>query len=157
MQIGDGRDFLRRSGLRYAFIVVDPSSAEDVVIHLLSREFFEEARVRLRPGGIVAVNAMGQPGQGQLESVAATLSSVFPHVRAFRAHPTPQVENGVFFASDAPLRGDARTEAWCRAREAFYDETRGRVLTDNHNPLDVMSAPLAGIERRWTLANLYRE
>jgi len=125
----------------YDFIVVDPSSVDSVAAHMHSREFFREASRALTPGGVLAMNAMGLPGGSQLAAVQATLKSVFPHVRAFRAHASQRCENAVFFASRAPLRLPAEAEAGCAALEAEYG-TEGRILTDDCNPIDVLSAAL---------------
>ena len=79
---------------------------------LYTREFFEEARRALRPGGVIAlwVNLFRiQPAQ--LASVTATLLSVFPHGHAF------VVEDSSFIlvACEEPIPLDERVAE--RARE----------------------------------------
>jgi spermidine synthase len=148
--IGDGRNFLRTSEKRWDMIVVDPSSVDSVAIHLLSREYFELASEHLTPGGVVAVNGMGTPNGNQLESVRATLRSVFPHVREIRAHDEGTYRNGIFFASHEELPAFSEMpdppRAWFQQHEVTA-RAGGIVLTDRYNPLDVLSAPLGPAAR----------
>jgi hypothetical protein len=87
------------------------------------------------------MNTMGTNGGGQFESIQATLKSVFNHVRVFRAHYTPTVGNAIFFASYAPLNLSPNDEALHQRDEAQFDEN-GIILTDNYNPIDIMSASI---------------
>lgn len=81
----------------------------------------------------------GNIGGGQFESIQATLKSVFHHVRAFRAHYTPTVGNAIFFASQVPLNLSPDDEAPHKKDETRFAEN-GTILTDNYNPIDIMSA-----------------
>lgn len=66
---------------------------------------------------------------------------MFNHVRAFRAHTTPTVGNAIFFASNSPLSLSAQNEAKFKEDEAQFSGN-GIVLTDNYNPIDIMSASI---------------
>lgn len=55
--IEDGRTFLARSTEKYDLILGDAYRQPYIPSHLVTREFFELAKARLRPGGIVSINA----------------------------------------------------------------------------------------------------
>jgi hypothetical protein len=62
--------------------------------------FFESVRDRLRPGGVLIVNAGHPEGQDDLEKVlTATIGEVFPHVLRDPIEPT----NTLLIASRAQL------------------------------------------------------
>ena len=77
----DARPFLRRTKERYDAIFVDAYRQPYIPFYLATREFFELARGRLRPGGVVVVNAGHPEGSTKLEQVlGATMAAVFPTV-----------------------------------------------------------------------------
>jgi len=77
----DARPYLRRTAERYDVIMVDAYRQPYIPFYLTTREFFELTRDRLRPGGIVIVNANHFEGQDDLEKVlSTTLADVFPTV-----------------------------------------------------------------------------
>ena len=66
---------------RYDVIMVDAYRQPYIPFYLATREFFELARDRLQPGGVVVVNAGHPEGQDDLEKVlGATMADVFPTV-----------------------------------------------------------------------------
>lgn len=145
--IEDGRNYIRKCDRQYDFIVSDASNIDHVPVHLYSKEFFMEAASRLTPDGIFAMNTIGTTQGMEFECIQATLGSVFDHVRAFRAHMTPTFGNAVFFASKSPLVLSQINEAIYKADEAQFKGT-GMVLTDNFNPIDVLSAKVGAVVRR---------
>jgi spermidine synthase len=77
----DARPFLRQSGHRYDVILVDAYRQPYIPFYLATREFFEEVRDRLAPGGSVAVNVGHPAGSSALERVlAATMRTTFRQV-----------------------------------------------------------------------------
>jgi spermidine synthase len=77
----DARPFLRSTDERFDLIVVDAYHQPYVPFYLATREFFELVRERLAPGGIVALNVAGVPGDRRLvdgigRTLAAELSQV---------------------------------------------------------------------------------
>ncbi|MDX6512930.1 MAG: hypothetical protein QOE36_2434, partial [Gaiellaceae bacterium] len=77
----DARPFLRRSHDRYDLILVDAYRQPYVPFYLATQEFFELARSRLAPGGILALNVATVPGDHRLaQGIAGTLATVFPQV-----------------------------------------------------------------------------
>jgi spermidine synthase len=57
--VQDGRQYIRRADTSYDLIVMDAYFAEGVPFHLVTREFFQQTKTRLAPGGIVAANIVG--------------------------------------------------------------------------------------------------
>ncbi len=77
----DARPWLRASKGGYDVIMVDAYRQPYIPFYLTTREFFELARDRLAPGGVVIVNAAHAPGNDDLERVLGrTMSDVFPTV-----------------------------------------------------------------------------
>jgi spermidine synthase len=77
----DARPFLRRIDAEYDQISVDAYRQPYIPFYLTTVEFFETVRDRLRPGGVVIVNAGHPEGQDDLERVlTATIGEVFPNV-----------------------------------------------------------------------------
>lgn len=152
MQIGDGRQFFSTTTNRYDTIVLDAFLGESPPSHLMTREAFESMRRSLKPGGTLVMNTFADftPGRDFFAaSIDRTLRQVFASVVIHDA------ENGnVFYvASDRtplsmlhspPLEHVPEELRWA-AEQAFanrvsVDTSRGRLLTDDHNPVDFYDA-----------------
>lgn len=86
IKIGDGRRYLRSMSQRYDIIVSEPSNPWlSMSARLFTREFFELARRRLRPNGVLVqwVPLYGLSTR-QFEALLRTLVTVFPYVALFR-------------------------------------------------------------------------
>lgn len=82
----DARPFLLRTEERYDIIHVDAYRQPYVPFYLATTEFFELARERLRPGGIVSLNVASLPTDHTLvENISGTLATVFPEVLRWQA------------------------------------------------------------------------
>ncbi len=141
----DARPFLRRTEQRYDAIFVNAYRQPYIPFYLATREFFELARDRLRPGGVLVVNA-GQPvGSTTLERVlGATLAAVFPTVLRDPA----ERKNTLLLATHARasaqrLRSNAR--AFPELLRPLAEKTAariaprlpgGRVYTDDVAPVE---------------------
>jgi spermidine synthase len=96
----DARPFLRRIDARYDVIYLDTYRQPYIPFYLSTREFFELARSRLAPGGVVVVNLGHPEGSDALEKVlSATMRSALPHVARDPIEPT----NTILLASRAPI------------------------------------------------------
>jgi spermidine synthase len=155
LHAADGRAFLRRSTEKYDAIVIDAYSqnryGSTIPAHLTTKEFFEECRDRLAPGGIIVFNCAWEPSQPVTRAIARTLGEVFPGQLAFSR------ANTVFIAgpeSIEPLRLDLdeRTHA-ARASGALKFPLDGThvaalippivpgdapLLTDDYAPVDTL-------------------
>jgi spermidine synthase len=79
--VGDGRSHLALGRELYDVIISEPSNPWMAgVAALFTREFFEAARRRLAPGGLLCQWAHTYDiGDDDLRSIVATFTSVFPH------------------------------------------------------------------------------
>ena len=77
----DGRTYLQHSKDRYDVIAVDAYRQPYIPFHLVTREFFQEARDHLQPNGVLALNA-GRTGQDfrLVDVLASTMRAVFPYI-----------------------------------------------------------------------------
>ncbi len=95
----DARPWLRRSEGGYDVIMVDAYRQPYIPFYLATREFFELARDRLAPGGVLIVNAGHPEGNDDLEKVlSATMAEAFPSVLRDPIEPT----NTLLIGSTAP-------------------------------------------------------
>jgi spermidine synthase len=75
----DGRPFLQATDRRYDIIIVDAYRQPYIPFYLATREFFELARDRLEPGGILALNVARVPGDDRLSrAIGSSIRAVFP-------------------------------------------------------------------------------
>jgi spermidine synthase len=141
----DARPWLEDSEGSYDVIMVDAYRQPYIPFYLATREFFELARDRLAPGGVVIVNAGHPEGNDDLEKVlAATMAEVFPTVLRDPIEDT----NTLLIGSEAPGSAQRLAEAVPRlppdlrviaARESAKVEQRlpgGDVYTDDVAPVE---------------------
>jgi len=84
--MGDGREWVLTTRERYDVIFSEPSNPYRAgIASLYTREFYESARDRLRPGGLFLQWMQAyEVGSETLATVYATLGTVFPHVETWR-------------------------------------------------------------------------
>jgi spermidine synthase len=141
----DARPWLERSEGGYDAIMVDAYRQPYIPFYLATREFFELARDRLAPGGVVIVNVGHPEGSDELERVLGrTMAAVFPRILRDPIEPT----NTLLLAAEGPLAA-ARlraasiglpSELRFPAREAASRLAPhlpgGEVYTDDHAPVE---------------------
>jgi spermidine synthase len=119
----DARPWLRRSDGGYDVIVIDAYRQPYIPFYLATREFFELARDRLAPGGMVIVNAGHPEGSDDFEQVmGATMDDVFATVLRDPAEQT----NTLLVGTDAP----ASAARLLRAAHGLPDELAGLARID---------------------------
>jgi spermidine synthase len=153
--VDDGRRFLERSPESYDVILIDPPPPVEAAGSslLYSREFYEAARRRLRPGGIVQ---QWIPG-GDILTVASfvkAISDSFPYVRTFASF------HGVglhLLGSDEPLVGSSADGLAARlpppAASDLVEWGPGHtpaeqfetVLSQEQSPADLVPAGVRGL------------
>jgi spermidine synthase len=117
----DARPFLRRIDAEYDQISVDAYRQPYIPFYLTTVEFFETVRDRLRPGGVLVVNAGHPEGQDDLEKVlTATIGEAFPNVMRDPIEDT----NTLLVAGEAPLSA----ERLRKAARGMPDGLRGTAL-----------------------------
>ncbi len=130
--IADGWDYVAQSGASFDVIIVDVCDALEngPALRLYTQRFYDMLRARLRPGGIVVVQAMELSSEEYEDhlKVRAQLGRVFPLVRSYATYiPTFWSSWGFIVASDGVDPG-ALDRATVNARMA------GRAL-DERPPL----------------------
>jgi spermidine synthase len=141
----DARPWLDDAEGDYDVIMVDAYRQPYIPFYLATKEFFELARDRLAPGGVVIVNAGHPEGNDDLETVlGATMADVFPTVVRDPIEDT----NTLLLASEGPADGDRLAEAIpelpadlrvIAARESQRIGPRlsgGEVWTDDRAPVE---------------------
>ncbi len=116
--VGDGRSHLLLSRQQYDVIISEPSNPWIAgVAALFTREFFEGARARLAPGGIICQWAHTYTiSERDLRSIVATFTSVFPNGTAWMVN-----DNDVLMVASidpvVPLLGNIEKN-WSRTSAA---------------------------------------
>jgi spermidine synthase len=97
----DGRWGLEHSARTFSVIAVDAYRPPYIPPHLVTREFFEMARSRLTPDGVLTINVAGLPDDNRLlEALAATVRTVFPSVYVV---DVPGTINCILYATVQPV------------------------------------------------------
>jgi spermidine synthase len=153
----DARPWLERSEGGYDVIMVDAYRQPYIPFYLATKEFFELARDRLAPGGVVIVNAGHPEGNDDLETVLGrTMAEALPTVLR---HPIEST-NTLLVASEAPISA-ARLRAASGGLPRGLRETAqeaaaglgprlpgGEVYTDDRAPVEwLIDASLLGYAR----------
>lgn len=141
----DARPWLEDAEGGFDVILVDAYRQPYIPFYLATREFFELARERLAPGGLLMVNAGHPEGSAKLERVLGrTLAAAFPRVMRAPVEPT----NTVLLASEGPIEAERLRAAatWLPpklrplAREAASllapRLEGGEVYTDDRAPVE---------------------
>jgi spermidine synthase len=141
----DARPWLRRSSGGYDVIAVDAYRQPYIPFYLATKEFFDLARERLAPGGVVVVNVGHPDGSDELETVIGrTMAEVFASV----ARDPLDSTNTLLAGSEAPISPDRLASASGELPGALEDlaqeqsrrlEPRlpgGTVYTDDRAPVE---------------------
>jgi spermidine synthase len=83
--IGDARDALTElePGLRFDVVILDIFSGPEAPEHIACTEFYQEARARLTPDGLLIVNVGDEPGLTLVRSQVAAMRHAMADVAAF--------------------------------------------------------------------------
>jgi spermidine synthase len=141
----DARPWLERSEGGYDAIMVDAYRQPYIPFYLATREFFELARGRLAPGGLVIVNVGHPEGSEELERVLGrTMAAAFPRVLRDPVQPT----NTLLLAGEGPLSAARLLRATPSLPAALRAPAReaslrlgprlpgGEVYTDDRAPVE---------------------
>jgi spermidine synthase len=140
VHIGDGRNHLRHTRLLYDVIISHPSQAWlSGAAGLFTREYFQEVRNRLAPGG-VATSWFFTYTAASRRSIVAAFSEVFPHAFLFDIQGQPTVLVG--------LRDDARLSVANIRKHLEVPEVRQDLKALGFgDAADVLGGFIAGGER----------
>jgi spermidine synthase len=145
MHAQDARPFLRASEGGYDAIFVDAYRQPYIPFYLATVEFFELARQKLAPGGVLVLNVGHPEGSDRLERVlTATLGAAFPHL----ARDPIEETNTLLVAAETPpsaanlrratasLPPDLRPLALRTADRLGQPLRGGTVYTDDRAPVE---------------------
>src|SRR6476469_3641578 len=142
----DARPWLQAQHTKYDAILVDAYRQPYIPFYLATREFFDEVKDHLTPGGVLAMN-VGHPEQSQqLEKVlSATLRSSFGSDRVSR-DPVDETNTMLLGTTsqgdpsaqlrDADVPGEVRTVSLATADRLEKGLTGGKVYTDDRAPVE---------------------
>ncbi len=124
--INDARGALQLTTKKYDAVISQPSHPWTAgASHLYTRQFMQQARDHLNPGGLFVqwmnVDFLDEP---LLRSLLATINAVYPHVRVYRPAPPTLL----FLASDAPIEPERQLAATRAAFAAAPDHYGGLGL-----------------------------
>jgi spermidine synthase len=141
----DARPFLRRTDERYDAILVDAYRQPYIPFYMSTKEFFELARDRLRPGGRVIINVGHPEDSDTLEKVlTATMREAFASVVRVPAESTNTIlvggDRGLTPESLGPavtrLPPDLQPRARADAEIAAPGLRGGSIYTDDKAPVE---------------------
>ena len=161
---------LRTTSERWDVIVFDAYGSSAIPFHLVTRECYAEAKARLEPGGVLALNVEAWGWHHPIvHSLASTLRTEFAHVVALPiAEPPTELGNVVLLASDREMSipdaalGDpvqalvdpyehwkvvTRRHAWDNRFEPVASPL-APVLTDDRNRVDLWAEEINRVARR---------
>ena len=109
----DGRLFMMTDGRLFDAILVDAYRGPFVPFHLMTVEFYELAKLHLKPGGVLVQNV--EPSTMLFPASVATLTKVFQNVEFYVAGG-----NVVSVAYDGPQRTEVELRVQGEATQAKY-------------------------------------
>jgi spermidine synthase len=150
--VGDARvSFLQLPTQAFDLVVGDAFSGRSVPWHLTTREFVDQVRQRLAPGGLYVINVIDHPPTRFARAEAATIAEVFPHVAVVApADYFDGTRGGNFVIAGSDTVLDAATVAGLLVDGETVlvdDEVRAwiadaRILVDDFAPADqLLSRP----------------
>lgn len=148
--VADGRTYLNLHRERFDIILMDAFNPPTIPFHLATKEFFQLAKERLKPGGLIAVNVprYGEPTH-VIDPVCATLESVFDTVLLVDRRPSiPQLaiasQDGIDLddfilkvgqnAINAPMRIVNRL----MSKTDVFEGSRDLILTDDRSSIEIL-------------------
>lgn len=155
----DARRYLRMSGQKYDLVVADAfHGIRCIPGHLVTREFFQLVKDRLRDGGVALVDigaAVDGPDAVMFQSVLKTLGEVFEHHAVFSAQPDKgkqMIQNLFIVAAAHDLEPSLEAARKLPAGDTLHDVLAGHlapreygtplgvVFTDDWNPVEYLAA-----------------
>lgn len=155
VHVNDGRMFVKRAKKKYDLVFLDAYRNGSIPFHLTTREFLEETKKILKPGGVVTSNILSESSNQFHDSMTVTYRDVFEHFYIFTGKNSG---NYIFTATDqkkvkrykevkerakkitAGKRLD--TDLAAIAEEYSYGsvlrDIKADVLTDDFAPVDML-------------------
>jgi spermidine synthase len=153
---GDARVFLNRHTEPYDLIFVDAFTGSYIPFHLMTKEFYQLVRSRLSPHGVAAFNFL--PAKDLFESNVRTVKLAFDNIDIFNSGEKDIFMSNVIVLGRLDPSSEAETLQRAVAAQERYKfrfdvsklvterrvpvpkELKGKVLTDDFAPADVLDA-----------------
>ncbi len=151
--LDDGRRFVRETPKRYDVVIMNAFIGESTPVHLISREFFQETKRILNPGGIVVVNFVGYvmgPHRTATAALQATLKAAYGWSDVYFREAKDRFSNVLYVAGDGSVPAENTTDTnWVslKTRQVVIEgwET-APVCTDDYNPIEFLNRV---VYKRW--------
>jgi spermidine synthase len=162
----DARKHLSLFEKKYDLIILDAYASTYVPYHLMTHEFFQTLEQRLETDGVIVSNLLGsiEGTHSQIvKAVYKTMKETFPVAYVFLTESNPtNFQNVMIVSSNQPYEFD-RLSLFEIAKnnpsrylvdelsvdEYFYqkpvDTSNVPIITDQHNPLEVMINPITSM------------
>ena len=129
--VADGRYWMATQAKKYDVILVDAYRQPYIPFYLTTREFFEDAKAHLNPGGVLAINVGRTATDYRLvDALGGTLTAVFP--RVFALDTAQHFTNSLLFATTAPTTIDGfRTAAGAQSNPLLKPIVDDALATGN--------------------------
>ena len=148
--VQDGRYWLATDRHHYDVVVMDAYRQPYIPFHLTTREFFQQAKDHLNPGGVAVVNAGRTKTDYRLvAAVASTMAAVFPSVYLV---DVPSYSNTLVYGSTEPVTSADIQHNLALAEEPLVKQVAASALQDGNlrpSPYhgQVFTDDLAPVER----------
>ncbi len=128
---------------RYDLVLGDAFGDLAIPYHLVTKEFDEIVKDRLKPDGLYLANVIDGVHYDFLRSYIKTLMQTFPHVRLLVSPFQSQGQQQTFVIV-ASMQPPPRTRTMAKPAQLqqFLDQREAEVLTDDHVPVDQLMAPV---------------
>lgn len=154
--VSDGRVFVKRCRKKYDVVFLDAFQGRDIPFHLKTRQFLEEVKRVLKPGGVVVSNL--HRGPRLYSSERQTYHAVFPTEYAFggtrsgnlilvsspgAGPPLPKgavVQRASRLQAQKGFAANLEAEARKMLERADWDPS-ATVLTDDYAPVEILNQP----------------
>lgn len=136
--IDDARNFIRTDRGSYELIIVDVALGATLPGYLFTREAFLDLQRLLSANGLLYVHTTLIDPEREpelLASISATLESVFPQTTRLISTPDFYLSNASFLAGSGQISDSENLKIYTDKYAIIKKRVRGRVLTDDFNPL----------------------
>jgi spermidine synthase len=125
--VADARYWLDTQAATYDVMIVDAYRQPYIPFHLTTKEFFQQLRDHLNPGGVAVVNVGRTASDYRLvDAIASTMAAVYPNVYLI---DDPNFTNTLVFGTNEPV-----------------------TMQDVTHNLNLVTAPLASVAAQATLS-----
>lgn len=132
--VGDGRAFLERAESRWDLIVLDVCTSERLAAHCFTVEFMQVARRRLAPGGILAIQLIGDRAEWS-ECVRRTVATAFENTALIETDVFPMPIGPEWIIAGRALPKEESGERM-PYREIHFASDAAELLTDDRFPAE---------------------